>query len=61
MCVSVCAQMDWMLPGLPPTGNKVSIPVVAVVEFEGEKVLAERIMWDQASVLVQLVRSFFKG
>lgn len=47
-------EMDWMLPGLKPTGKKVRVPFVVVVKFEGDKLLAERIYWDQASVLVQL-------
>ena len=47
-------EMDWMLPGIAPTGRKVEIPMVAVVQFEGDKIACERIYWDQASVLVQL-------
>ena len=47
-------EMDWMLPGIAPTDRKVEIPMVAVVQFEGDKIACERIYWDQASVLVQL-------
>jgi carboxymethylenebutenolidase len=47
-------EMDWMLPGIAPTGRKVEIPMVVVVQFEGDKIACERIYWDQASVLVQL-------
>ena len=47
-------EMDWMLPGVPPTGRKVEVPMVVVVQFEGDKIACERIYWDQASVLVQL-------
>jgi carboxymethylenebutenolidase len=47
-------RMDWMLPGIPPTGKSVEVPVVAVVEFRDGKVAQERIYWDQASVLAQL-------
>lgn len=47
-------EIDWMLPGIAPTGRRVEIPVVAVVRFEGDKVAHEHIYWDQASVLVQL-------
>ena len=47
-------EMDWMLPGLKPTNRKVEIPMVVVVQFEGDKIACERIYWDQASVLVQL-------
>lgn len=46
--------MDWMLPGVAPTGRHVRVPLVAVVKFEGDKVLSERIYWDQATVLLQL-------
>ena len=46
--------MDWLLPGIPPTGRAVEIPTVAIVQFEGDKVAHEHIYWDQASVLVQL-------
>jgi carboxymethylenebutenolidase len=46
--------MDWMLPGIPPTGKRVETAIVAVVQFEGEKLAHENIYWDQASVLVQL-------
>jgi len=47
-------EMDWMLPGIDPTGRTVEIPMVVVVQFEGDKIASERIYWDQASVLVQL-------
>ena len=47
-------EMDWMLPGVPPTYRKVEVPTVVVVQFEGDKIASERIYWDQASVLVQL-------
>eukprot|EP00887_Chlorella_sp_A99_P005588 scaffold1.g5588.t1 len=47
-------QMDWMLPGIAPTGRHVRVPFVVVVGFEGAKLRSERIYWDQATVLVQL-------
>lgn len=47
-------EMDWMLPGIQPTQRKVEIPMVVVVQFEGDKIACERIYWDQASVLVQI-------
>ena len=47
-------EMDWMLPGLAPTGKRVEIPLVAIVHIRGEKLAHEHIYWDQASVLVQL-------
>ena len=46
--------MDWMLPGIPPTGNRVEVAIVVVVQFDGDKMVHEHLFWDQASVLVQL-------
>lgn len=45
--------LDIMLPGIEPTGRRISIVVVVVVGFEDGKVHHEHIHWDQASVLVQ--------
>ena len=47
-------RMDWMLPGIPPTGKRVEIPLVAIVRFKDGKLAHEHIYWDQASVLVQI-------
>ena len=47
-------EIDWMLPGVPPTGRRVEIPLVAIVGFRGDKLYHEHIYWDQASVLVQI-------
>ncbi len=46
--------MDWMLPGIAPTGKRVEIPMVAIIRFRGDKIAHEHIYWDQASVLTQL-------
>jgi carboxymethylenebutenolidase len=46
--------MDWMLPGIPPTGKRVEVPLVAIVRFKDGKLAHEHIYWDQASVLVQI-------
>jgi carboxymethylenebutenolidase len=46
--------MDWMLPGLAPTGKRVEVPLVVIVRFREGKLAHEHIYWDQASVLVQL-------
>ncbi len=46
--------MDWMLPGVAPTGKKVEIAFAVVVGFKDGKVSHEHIYWDQASVLVQI-------
>jgi carboxymethylenebutenolidase len=47
-------EMDWMLPGVPPTGRKVEVAMVVVVQLANDDIVSERIYWDQASVLVQL-------
>ena len=47
-------EMDWMLPGIPPTGRRVEVPLVVIVRFRDGKLAHEHIYWDQASVLVQL-------
>jgi len=47
-------SMDWMLPGISPTGKKVAVALVAIIGFREGKVSHENIYWDQASVLVQL-------
>jgi len=45
--------MPWLLPNVPPTAKKISIDVVVVVQFRGDKVACERIYWDHAAVLRQ--------
>jgi len=47
-------QMEWMLPGIAPTGKRVEVAVVAIVQFRDGKLAHEHLYWDQASVLVQL-------
>jgi carboxymethylenebutenolidase len=47
-------EMPWILPGVAPTGRRVEIAVVAIVEFENGRIAGERIYWDQASVLAQV-------
>jgi len=46
--------MDWILPGIPPTGKRVEVPLVAIVRVRDGKLAHEHIYWDQASVLVQI-------
>jgi carboxymethylenebutenolidase len=47
-------QMDWFLPGVPPTNLVVDVDLVVVVQFRGDKLACERIYWDQATVLRQV-------
>ncbi len=55
------SEIDWMLPGIAPTGKKVEVPLVAIVKFQDGKVAHEHIYWDQASVLVQIGKLDPKG
>lgn len=53
-CFTHDIEMPWILPGIAPTGKRVEVALVAVVEFDGDKIAGERIYWDQASVLAQV-------
>ncbi len=46
--------IDWMLPGVAPTGKRVEVAVVVVVKVEDGKIAHEHIYWDQAGVLEQI-------
>ncbi len=47
-------KMNWILPGIEPTGKFIEIPLIVIVGFLNGKVSHEHVYWDQASVLVQL-------
>ena len=47
-------RMNWLLPHLPPTHRKISMDIIVVVQFLGDKIACERIYWDHASVLRQV-------
>jgi carboxymethylenebutenolidase len=47
-------EIDFMLPGVPPTGRYVELPHVVVMNFKDGKIAHEHIYWDQASLLVQI-------
>lgn len=53
-CFTHDSEIDWLLPGVPPTGKYVEIPLIGIVSFRGDKLVNEHIYWDQASVLVQI-------
>jgi carboxymethylenebutenolidase len=46
--------IDWLLPGVVPTGKTVEMAVAVVVGFQGDRISHEHIYWDQAGVLVQI-------
>jgi carboxymethylenebutenolidase len=47
-------QMDWFLPSVSPTGKLIEIDIVVFIDFRDGLMSAERIYWDQASVLRQI-------
>jgi carboxymethylenebutenolidase len=47
-------DLVWMLPGVPPTGKRIELAAVGIVQFDGDKIASEQLYWDQASVLVQI-------
>jgi carboxymethylenebutenolidase len=47
-------EIEFMLPGVGPTGRRVELPHVVVMGFEDGKIAYEHIYWDQASLLVQV-------
>jgi len=54
-------QMDWMLPGVAPTGKRVEVPVVAIIRFrDGKQPMStstgiRRVYWFNSACLI-LVR-----
>jgi carboxymethylenebutenolidase len=36
-------RMDWLLPGIAPTGTRVAVPPVAIVPCEGDQVAHEHL------------------
>ncbi|EON97263.1 putative lea domain protein [Phaeoacremonium minimum UCRPA7] len=47
-------EIDWLIPGIPPTGLKLEVPFTAVVNIRGDRLYHEHISWDQGTVLRQL-------
>lgn len=35
-------EVDWMMPGVPPTGKRIEVPMAVVVEFRDGKIASER-------------------
>jgi carboxymethylenebutenolidase len=47
-------EMEWLLPGVAPTGKAVVLPVTAVIEFDRDKIASEHLYFDQATLLIQV-------
>ncbi|WVQ78500.1 hypothetical protein IAT38_000586 [Cryptococcus sp. DSM 104549] len=46
--------VDWLLPGVPPTGKKIEVPMNAFVSIRGDRLYHEHISWDQATAYRQV-------
>jgi hypothetical protein len=42
---AIDTEIDFLLPGVPPTGKYVEVPTVAIVNFRGDKICHEHIYW----------------
>jgi steroid delta-isomerase-like uncharacterized protein len=40
--------------GIPPTGRRVEFPLVAIFEFDDDRLLCEKVYFDMATVLTQM-------
>jgi carboxymethylenebutenolidase len=47
-------RMDWLLPGIAPTGKLLEFDIVVFIDFRDGLMAAERIYWDAASVMKQI-------
>jgi len=47
-------QMDWVLPGIAPTGKRIEFAMVAVIHVKDGKIAAENLYWDNATILRQV-------
>jgi carboxymethylenebutenolidase len=45
--------MDWVLPGIAPTGKRIEFAMVVVVHTKDGKIAAENLYWDSATILRQ--------
>jgi carboxymethylenebutenolidase len=46
-------RMDWVLPGIAPTGKRIEFAMAVVVHVEGDRIAAENLYWDNATILRQ--------
>lgn len=46
-------QVDWLLPGIPPTGRTLQIPFTSIVAMRGDRLCHEHIHWDQGTAMQQ--------
>ncbi|KAH6647178.1 hypothetical protein BKA67DRAFT_581887 [Truncatella angustata] len=52
-CLTHTAKVNWLLPGVPPTGKPLRIPFTSIVNIRGDRLYHEHIAWDQCTALIQ--------
>jgi predicted ester cyclase len=40
--------------GIPPSGGRITVPVVGIFEFDGDRLVCEKVHLDMASLLTQM-------
>ncbi|KAF2442265.1 NTF2-like protein [Karstenula rhodostoma CBS 690.94] len=46
-------RVDWLLPGIPPTGKYLEIPFTGIIGMRGDRLCHEHIHWDQGTAMRQ--------
>jgi carboxymethylenebutenolidase len=47
-------EMPWLLPGVVPTYRRAEVLSIAIVGFERGRIRSQRILWDHATLALQL-------
>jgi carboxymethylenebutenolidase len=47
-------EMPWLLPGVEPTFRRAEVLAIAVVGFDRTRIRSQRVLWDHATLAVQL-------
>ena len=47
-------DMDWLLPGVRPTGRRAEFLLAGIIQLQDGKVAHEHLYWDHATLLSQM-------
>ncbi|MBV9819039.1 MAG: hypothetical protein JOZ07_11915 [Solirubrobacterales bacterium] len=47
-------ELPWLLPGIEPSGRRAEVLTLTVIDYAGETIRAQRMLWDHASLCAQL-------